>query len=369
VLCGQGQRQLLEGFSAAVNRHRPVALIDATWPQPVRDRAATLVAQALGGMVGPGDLVVFSSGSTGRPRGVVRTLTSWQASVEPLSRLIGLAPDDVVGVPGSLASSLSLYAAWHARQVGCRVLLADEWHRGGRLEPTVVHCVPGRLDTLLTRRAAGGLPDLHTVVVAGDRTCEAWRQGCGGAGWRLVEYYGSVEASFVLAGDGAVLTPFPGVDVDIRQGRLWARSPYLFRGYLSGDGPMRLEDGWLGPADRVEPAGSGFRVLGRPDVITTGGHTVQVADVEEALAGVPGVTGLAVVATPDSRLGELVTAVIAGGCDEVAVRAAARALPAPARPRLVIRVDELPTTPSGKPDRVALAALAARRRRRLNRHE
>ncbi len=376
VLCGRGQRQLLDGFLAALHRRRVVALVDETWPRPVRDRAGTLVAEGVSsGRVGCGDLVVFSSGSTGEPRGVVRTLASWQASVEPLSRLIGLTGDDVVGVPGSLASSLSLYAAWHARQVGCRVVLADEWATtsGQGAEPTVVYCVPGRLPALLAHRercrSAGGVAGVHTVVVAGDRTPGAVREACARVGWRLVEYYGSVEASFVLAGESAALTCFPGVEVEIRQERLWARSPYVFRGYLSGRGPMRLEDGWVGPADRVEPSGNGFRVLGRPGVITTGGHTVQVADVEAALSGVPGVIGVAVVACPDARLGEVVTAVVAGACTDAELRAAARVLPSAARPRVFLRVEALPTTPSGKPDRVALAELAARRRRTLSRHD
>ena len=63
-----------------------------------------------------------ASGSTGRPRGVVRSLASWQLSLDPLSELTGIGPGDVVWVPGPLTSSLYLYGAFHARTVGAVVV-------------------------------------------------------------------------------------------------------------------------------------------------------------------------------------------------------------------------------------------------------
>jgi len=71
-------------------------------------------------------MVVFSSGSTGRPRGVVRTVDSWQASVAGLSAITGITGEDRVWLPGPLWSSLYLYGAHHASAVGAEVVLRDE---------------------------------------------------------------------------------------------------------------------------------------------------------------------------------------------------------------------------------------------------
>ena len=59
---------------AAADQSSAFAVLDRTWPQPFRDMAIEQVEAAFfGGMVSRGDIVVFSSGSTGRPRGIVRT--------------------------------------------------------------------------------------------------------------------------------------------------------------------------------------------------------------------------------------------------------------------------------------------------------
>jgi len=74
------QPRLYDAVSRAVRAGNAFVVLDPTWPQSFLGLAAGQVEQAVaGGLVGHGDMVVFSSGSTGRPRGIVRTVESWQA--------------------------------------------------------------------------------------------------------------------------------------------------------------------------------------------------------------------------------------------------------------------------------------------------
>ncbi len=353
-LLGAGsQRQVLEDFCAAVETGCPVGVLDSGWPAAAQQRARRDVAAALGdGRVRSGDIVVFSSGSTGRPRGLVRTVESWLASVEPLRIVLELRPDDVVGIPGPLSSSLYLYAAWHAVTLGHEVVLADEW-AAASARVSVVHAVPGRV-----RGWAHLPPGLRRLVLAGDRVDPDLRAQMSGAGVGIVEYYGSAEASFVLVtGEpGTALRAFPGVQVRVGDDqRLWSRSPFAFTGYLNREGPACWDGGWLTVGDLARPSGAGLELLGRPGTISTGGHTVLVAEVEAFLSSLPGVRAAVVSGVRDARLGQVVAALVETDLNVSVVRDLARRLPAPARPRRWLVVAVLPRTAAGKPDRAACA--------------
>jgi acyl-coenzyme A synthetase/AMP-(fatty) acid ligase len=312
--------------------------------------------------------VTFTSGSTEKPRGVVRTVSSWDASVAPLTAITGLTPDDVVWLPGALSSSLFLYGAWHALSVGAPVAPAGT----DPGDATVVHCVPAQLDRILDDVRAGHAPRLRLAVVAGDRLTDSARAAAAKCGVRVVEYYGAAELSFVAYRDeDGPLRPFPGVEIEARDGVLWARSQYLARGYLddsSGEagpgGPLRRDDaGWASVGDLTEPVAGGWVVRGRGDAaVTTGGHTVVVEDVEQVLRSLPGVVDAGVAGLPDPRLGQVLVAVVVLGepRDDAWLRAAVRDLPVPARPVRWLRADSLPRTPGGKLRRPELTALATR---------
>jgi long-chain acyl-CoA synthetase len=79
------QTRLYDAVSRAGRTGNAFAVLDPTWPQPFQEMAIGQVEAAVcAGMVGRGGMVLFSSGSTGRPRGIVRTAQSWQASVAAL---------------------------------------------------------------------------------------------------------------------------------------------------------------------------------------------------------------------------------------------------------------------------------------------
>lgn len=339
-------------------RRSPLVVLDPSWPAAQREQAAADVASGVcQGRVEPDDLVLFTSGSTGRPRGVVRSVGSWRRSLGPLSEVTGIGPADTVWVPGPLTSSLYLYGAFHAAAVGADVAVRPS------AQVTAAHVVPGVLADAV--EDAGSLPRLRTVVVAGDTLPEPLRQRATALGWRVVEYYGAAELSFVGWRDTAgPFHDFPGAQVEVRDDVLWVRSPYCCKGYLSpecdGQAPLRRVGDWATVGDLGRRHGDGWLVSGRGGAaVVTGGHTVVVEEVESVIALVPGVAEVAVVGLPHPRLGQYVVAVVVSDRPvRAAVVGAAATLPPAARPRRWLAAQRLPRTAGGKPARAEVAALA-----------
>lgn len=360
----RGQPLVFDVVSRAVHTGAAFAVMDPTWPQPFRAMATGQVESAVSaGMVGRGDMVVFSSGSTGRPRGIVRTVGSWQASVAALSDITGITKEDQVWLPGPLWSSLFLYGAFHAAAVGAPLIFRGD----DPAAATVLHCVPSQLPGLLDLADAGGLPLVRLAVVAGDHLPARLRLRCERAGWLAVEYYGAAELSFVAWRNCiGPFRAFPGVEIELREGTLWARSPYLARSYLTAgpDGPFRLDpQGWATVGDLARAVDGGLEVLGRGNAaVTSGGHTVVVEEVERLLRPLPGVEDVAVLGVPHPRLGEVVTAVVVGSVSDASLRAAVAVMPAPSRPGRWVHADALPRTSAGKLRRDALPDLVAKLR-------
>ncbi|MBN6052488.1 AMP-binding protein [Nonomuraea sp. RK-328] len=321
----------------------------------------------------------FSSGSTGRPRAVVRTRASWTASFPHLDRLTGIGPGDVVLIPGPLVSSLYAFAAAHTLATGATAILPGRWApadlAADLARATAVHLVPHRLPAVLDALSRTASP-LRTAVVGGAALPAGARERAAAAGVHVVSYYGATELSFVAVdADGAGLRPFPGVDIEVRTprgqrlGEVWARSPWLSQGYLAGaTGPLRTDGaGWMTVGDLAEPylTGEVLRLRGRGDgAIQTGGATVVPEDVEEVLRSVPGVGDIVVVGSPHPYLGSVVTAVLetrdATPPPRATLVAAARSgLDTAQRPRRWYAVPELPRTPTGKPARGLVATRLA----------
>lgn len=348
---------------ACLERGRPVAI-----------GADASTAAALAPQLPPGtELALLTSGSSAAagaaaaPRAVARTNASWLASAAPLAELLELgderATPDRIAVTGPLHVSMHLYAALHALWLGAT---ATDEVAGAEL----AHATPTRLARLLDSPAVP-----KHVVVAGAATSDRLRAAAAARGIRLTEYYGAAELSFVAAGSGGALTPFPGVEIELREApvgtELWVRSPYLALGVVGGGMLRRDADGFATVGDLAERAGrdDAFRILGRGDAaITTAGQTVLAEDVEARLAELPGIAAAAVLGEPHDLLGERLVAVVElepGLVDEEAafadaVAAARAALPPASLPRDWHVVDALPRTTSGKLARGVLrAALAA----------
>ncbi len=304
-----------------------------------RRRVPVVVAGASLGPIPPfppgAFLMVATSGTTGTDgsgRWVARTAESWSTSFRPLMQVSGLRRSDVVLLTGPLHTTLHLFGAVHALWLGAH--LTDE--RGAA---TAVHAVPAVLSDLLIDPSTR----LRTAVVAGAALPTRLADLAAERGVRLVEYYGAAELSFVAARVApAPLAAFPGVEVRIVDGEIWAGSPYLALPPAAGTATaVRWSGGFATVGDLGSwTASGGLEVRGRgTGAVTTGGSTIIAADVEAVLSTLPGVAGVAVVGTPHDRLGEVVTAVLevpgwSPGSGDHEDRTAGRALRAAARRQL-----------------------------------
>ena len=299
-----------------------------------------------------GALVALStSGTTQAPRRVLRTTASWVDSFPVVASLTGLTPSSRVWVPGPLSATMNLFGAVHARVAGAVLVddVADATH--AQLTPAA-----------LTRTLDQGSPlSGVVVVVAGDRLAPALHARATAAGARVHHYYGAAELSFVAWGAHAEdLEPFPDVAVEVRDGEVWARTPYLCSGYDGPLGPLRVDpDGWATVGDRGELLGRRLRPLGRPHTVTVGGETVDTVEVARTLR-VEADGDVHVVGRRHPVLGELLVAVLTDARDHRRLLELARTrLHGAARPRMWLHVDPLPETPAGKVDHAALRQLVA----------
>jgi acyl-CoA synthetase (AMP-forming)/AMP-acid ligase II len=295
-------------------------------------------------------VLLRTSGTTGPPRTVVRSTSSWTTSFGHVSRLASITRSSRLWVPGPPTGTMNLFAQVHAAAVGARCVDSPD-------EATHWVVTPSVLRSSLPSARPGVV-----VVVAGDRLDASLRAAGVSAGLVVHHYYGAAELSFVAWGaDASSLRPFPGVAVEPRDGVLWVRSPYVSDGYVEGSGAFVLDaSGWATVGDRGRLLSDGTLLVdGRDDVVITGGATVHIADVEGSL--LPAASGPAVVVgVPHAELGAVVALVVEREEDAEVLRTLSRSALSPAlRPRLFFRLAPLPLAPSGKVDRAAVADAVA----------
>lgn len=314
-------------------------------------------------------LELRTSGTVAAPRTVRRSLESWEGSFDHVSRLTGTTEQDRVLVPAPPSGSMFAFAHAHAAHVGAGVVALARWSlrdAEAALEScTLAHLTPAMLTGLLDR----DLGRLRTVVCAGAALPEGVRARAHEAGVDVVDYYGAAELSFVAMRVGLRLDPFPKVEVDLRDGVIWARSPWLAEGYAPGEfGPMlRDAGGWATVGDRgLRDDDLGLVVSGRgDDVVTTGGATVLCADVEAAVLTFAAVTAAVAIGTPHAELGERLEIVVAAApiLDVDELRSYTAELVSRTHlPRRWHVWTDLPLTSSGKVDRAEVRRRVAAER-------
>jgi len=308
----------------------------------------------------------LTSGSSGFPRIVLRSAASWSASFGAFADLVDMHDDDALALPAPPAASISLFSLAHALEGGPAPLLPTG-HAPGAAEfagATLFHGTPQALARLLDH---GPPPRLRAALVGGSRLDPSLRERATDRGIQVVSYYGAAELSFAAVDSGTGYRPFPGVEIEVRAGLVWVRSPYVADGYLAhpaghaSAGPLRSVDGWHTVGDRAERADGRLVFSGRDDgAILTASATVVPEEVESALRRLPGVGDAVVLGIPAAGIGGLVAAVIepAGGGmppGSTVLRRGAHELLFPAhRPRRWFTAT-LPRTASGKPARAEIA--------------
>jgi long-chain acyl-CoA synthetase len=324
--------------------------------------------------------VHFTSGTTGRPKGV---WSGWlseadaRALADEERDTWSLTSDDVHLVSGPLSHSAPLRFALQTLLHGGSVLVPESFdaRRASSLVESVattafmapVH-LQRLLDTAPPRRTS-----LRLLAHAGSSCPEHLRRramACFGLDV-LVEFYGSTEGQFTrcaasewLEHPGSVGRARPGrrlrADGD---GRLWCRTPAYARFEYWND-PEKTAEAWdrdwftVGDLGRIDDDGYVHLEGRRADLIITGGVNVYPAEVELALSHVAGVHEVAVFGTEDPTWGQRVCVAYVGTASEDDLRDyGATHLAAYKRPKTVVKVDGLPHTHSGKIDRMALPSL------------
>ncbi len=325
-------------------------------------------------------LIMYTSGTTGPPKGVVVSRRAIAADIDALSEAWQWTPDDTLvhGLPLFHIHGLVLGLLGSLR-IGNRFVHTGKPTPAGYAEargslyfgvPTVWSRVAADADAVRALSSArllvSGSAALPVPVF--DRLTEL-------TGHAPVERYGASETLITvstladgerrpgwvglplrdvqtrLVGDDGAPVPHDGETI----GALQVQTPTIFDGYLNRPDATAEAfdaDGWYRTGDAAVIDGDGMhRIVGREsvDLIKTGGYRVGAGEVETVLLGHPGVEEAAVVGLPDDDLGQRIVAFVVGDADpDALIGYVAEQLSVHKRPREVRVVDSLPRNAMGK---------------------
>jgi O-succinylbenzoic acid--CoA ligase len=280
--------------------------------------------------------IVFTSGTTARPRAVVLSHGNLTASADAWAAVLLPRPTDrwLACLPLFHVAGLAIIV--RAARWGVPVEIVPRFRPdqvARRFAAGISHCsiVGSQLGPLI--ESVGGPPPatLRALLVGGGPLPEALIVRARSAGFPVLTTYGMTETASGIAVGGAdpttradvvALRPLPGVDVRIMDpdaagvGGILVRGPMVSARYLDDPAStaVRSRDGWLETGDlgRVDGRGCLHVLDRRDDLIVSGGENVSPAEVEAALLEFPGVRDAAVVGQPDPVWGSVpVAAVVA----------------------------------------------------------
>ena len=331
--------------------------------------------------------LLYTSGTTGEPKGVMHTSNTMLANLVPFADRLHLEGKDVIHMPSPLAHQLGfMYGIVLPAMLGATVVLQDifepaEMARQIRDEGAsfTMAATPflndlanyveqtGNATPTLRIFVSAGAPIPRALVskalkVLGASIISAWGMSENGA----VTTARPEDAEEKVTGtDGCALNGMAVRVVDAEhkeckpgeEGQLLVRGCSNFVGYFKRPGLANVDaDGWFDTGDIARMDAEGYiRIAGRSkDIIIRGGENIPVVEVEELLFRHPAVTTIAIVGYPDDRLGERACAFVtlrAGHtltlADMIAYLKEQKIAPQYIPERLEI-LEDLPRTPSGK---------------------
>lgn len=339
-------------------------------------------------------LIVYTSGTTGPPKGAVLPRRAVAATLDALEDAWQWTGDDVLvhalplfhvhglilGVLGPLRRGGSVRHLGRFSTEG----VARELESGGTMlfgVPTMYHRIAEALDG---PAASGGLAKALAgarLLVSGSAALPVHdhERIAAATGRRVIERYGMTETLMNTgvradgeARPGTVGAPLRGVELRLVEedgsaladpaaiGEIQVRGPNLFTGYLNrpeATAAALTADGWFRTGDMATLDPDGYvRIVGRKatDLIKSGGYKIGAGEIENALLDHPGVREAAVTGEPDPDLGERIVAWVVPAdpaspppADELADHVAAQLSPHK-RPRTVRYLDALPRNDLGK---------------------
>jgi malonyl-CoA/methylmalonyl-CoA synthetase len=347
-------------------------------------------------------MILYTSGTTGRPKGVVTAHANITAQITSLVEAWEWSADDAIllclplhhvhGIINVVSCALWSGATCHMLP---RFNANTVWDRiaGGRI--TLLMAVPTIYAKLIA--AWESAPPAHRaeltqacvklrLMVSGSAALpvsilQRWKEI---SGHTLLERYGMTEIGMALSNSlrgervpGSVGTPLPGVEVQLlgddgkpgpagTPGEIEVRGPNVFAEYWGQPDATRdaFRNGWFRTGDTAMVEGGVYRILGRTnvDILKTGGHKVSALEIEEALRAHPAVAECAVVGLLDPEWGERVAAAVVlndgAGLDLSSLRAWAKeSLATHKLPSRLLVLDKLPRNAIGKVVKPALVAM------------
>jgi malonyl-CoA/methylmalonyl-CoA synthetase len=364
-----------------------VALQPAELPDITRERRA---------------MILYTSGTTSRPKGVVTTHANIAAQVVSLVEAWKWSADDriVLCLPlHHVHGIINVVSCALCSGATCEMLPRFDanvvWERiasGGvtllMAVPTVYVKLIAAWDAASAERRANLSQACSKLrlMVSGSAALpvsilERWKEI---SGHTLLERYGMTEIGMALSNPlqgervpGSVGTPLPSVEVQLvsengepvalgTPGEIEVRGPSVFAEYWSKPDATRdaFRNGWFRTGDTAVVENGVYRILGRTniDILKTGGHKVSALEIEEALREHPSVAECAVVGVPDPEWGERVAAAVVlkahNSLDLPSLRVWAKEfLAAHKLPSRLLVLDALPRNAMGKVMKPAIAAL------------
>ena len=341
-------------------------------------------------------MILYTSGTTGRPKGVAITHGNISAQVQSLVEAWGWTREDhlllhlplhhIHGIVNGLTCGLWTGACV---QVLDRFEPREIWDRLARGDVTLYMAVPTVYHRLIQAWEGAKKEDQARWSEGGGRlrlmisgsaalpvsTLRRWEEI---TGQRLLERYGMTEIGMALSNPlsgerraGSVGVPLPGVDVRLvdenetpvavgASGEVQVRGPTVFEQYwrrAADTAEAFASGGWFRTGDHAVVEDGAYRILGRGsvDILKTGGEKVSALEIEDVLREVSGVRDCAVVGVPDADWGDRVCAAVVvvdaseSTPTEAALRSHVRARLAPYKvPKDIRLVPDLPRNAMGK---------------------
>lgn len=341
--------------------------------------------------------IMYTSGTTGEPKGVMHTSNTMLCSMKSVTERLGLGQDDVIFMPSPFAHSIGFcYGVMMSLYLGAHLITTDVWNPAQAAEIMERHGVTFMFG------ATPFVSDIVNLPGIEHRDLERFRlfltagapippvlveQGRSVLGASVVPGYGMTElglASSVLpsvpdAGKGTDGLAMPHlemriVDADLNEvdrgmeGELQCRGSSLFVGYHARPALYEIdEQGWFATGDLATMDENGYiRIVGRSkDIIIRGGENIPVVEVEYLIHEMPQVIEVAIVGMPDERLGERSCAFVSlHNGQELALTQVtdylqSRNLAKQYLPEKLVVIDSMPKTPAGKLQKFKLRELAS----------